>query len=159
MTTASLTLALVLVLAGFAGSQFPSPTLPEKPDRGPPPPEGILQGADTIETAVPIDGLPYYTTGTTEGFNDDYDEVCSYSGSTAPDVVYSWVADFTGFVDIHTCESSYDTKLCVYQDVWTPGSYHACNDDNSDCPGPIYRSWIESMPVTAGKTYYVVVDG
>lgn len=157
--TAAFALALVLALAGLAAPQVPSAALPDKPDPDVTAPDGALQGGDKIDNAVPIDELPYFTTGTTAGFNDDYDEACPYTGSTSPDVVYSWLADFSGRVDIHTCESSYDTKIYVYENIDTPGDPHDCNDDNADCPGPIWRSWIERMWVTEGNTYYIVVDG
>ena len=37
-----------------------------------------------------IDALPYVMMGTTVGYTDDYDEECPYTGSTSPDVVYSF---------------------------------------------------------------------
>jgi hypothetical protein len=160
MRFATLALVVVFAVAMFASaSQTFDNTVPYKHDPGITPPEGKFQGGDTIETCTVIGALPYYTTGTTAGYNHDYDEVCPYSGSLSPDVVYCWTADFSGLVDIHTCESAYDTKLYVYENVYTPGSYYACNDDNSNCPGPAFRSWIEMMPVTMGNTYLIVVDG
>ena len=156
------TFALVLLFAVAlvaSASQSLSNSVPYKHDPGVTAPDGKFQGGDTIETCTTIGGLPYYTTGTTTGFVHNYDEACPYTGSTSPDVVYCWVADFTGLVDIHTCESGYDTKLYVYENVYTPGAYYACNDDNANCPGESFRSWIEQMPVTAGNMYYIVVDG
>jgi len=46
------------------------------------------QGGDTFDDAIQITVIPDTLIGTTEGFNDDYDEVCPFSGSTSPDVVY-----------------------------------------------------------------------
>jgi hypothetical protein len=155
-------IALALLLGAVMAAADPasiSPTAPVKPDPGIVPPEGSFQGGDTIDTAVVITDIPYSTTGTTAGYTNDYDEVCPYTGSIAPDVVYAWNAPFSGYVEIFTCESAYDTKLYVYENEWTPGAPLACNDDNGDCPGPAYRSWITQMPVAAGNTYYVVVDG
>jgi hypothetical protein len=156
------TLALVLLFAvalvATASQSFDS-VVPYKHDPGITPPPGKFQGGDTIESCTMIGGLPYYTTGTTAGYVDNYDEACPYTGSTSPDVVYCWIADFSGAVDIHTCESGYDTKLYVYENVYTPTAPYACNDDNANCPGPVYRSWIEQMPVIAGNIYYIVVDG
>jgi len=156
------TLALVLLFAvalvATASQSFDN-VVPDKHDPGITPPPGKFQGGDTIESCTMIGGLPYNTTGTTAGYVDNYDEVCPYSGSTSPDVVYCWTADFSGAVDIHTCESGYDTKIYVYENVYTPNAPYACNDDNANCPGPVYRSWIEGMVVTAGNIYYVVVDG
>ena len=151
---------IVLVLAAkAAGFALPTAELPKKHDPGIVPPDGQLQGGDTIETAVVIEELPYYTTGTTAGYNDDYDEVCPYTGSTSPDVVYQWTACYPAFVEILTCESSYDTKIYVYENEYTPGEYYACNDDSPDCPGPPYRSWIQPIEMTEGNTYYIVIDG
>jgi hypothetical protein len=150
-------LSLVAASAGASGTPSASP--PAKHDHGIVPPAGHLQGGDTIETAVVIEDLPYYTTGTTAGYNHDYDEACPYGGSLSPDVVYQWTADFSGPVDIVLCESNYDTKVYVYENEYTPGIPYACNDDNGDCAGPLYRSWIPYMEVAEGNTYYVVVDG
>jgi hypothetical protein len=160
MKPMAVALALWLgILVAATASTLPSPTAPIKHGSGTVPPEGTLQGGDTIETAVVIPNVPYSATGTTAGYNHDYDEACPYTGSTSPDVVYSWTASATGFVEILTCESAYDTKIYVYENEYTPGSPLACNDDNDNCPGPEYRSWIEVMPVTTGNTYYIVIDG
>jgi len=158
MKIIAIALLLVTVVATAASSP-PSPTAPPKHDPGIVPPEGTLQGGDTIETAVVIPSIPYSTTGTTAGYNDDYDEACPYTGSTSPDVVYAWTPPVSGHLEIHTCESGYDTKIYVYENAWTPGAPLACNDDSPDCTGLPYRSWIHVMPVTGGSTYYIVIDG
>jgi hypothetical protein len=160
MKARMIALAVFLAIATQAtAAPAPMAEAPRKPDPGVVPQAGQLQGGDTIETAVVIPDLPYYTTGTTAGYADDYDEACPYTGSTSPDVVYAWTASMSGYVEIFTCESAYDTKIYAYENEYTPGAYYACNDDNPDCPGPVYRSWIQQMPVTAGGTYYIVVDG
>jgi hypothetical protein len=157
--TALVVFLVLAVAASASASGVPSERPPAKPDAGVEPPVGHLQGGDTFESAVVIEGLPYHTTGTTAGYNDDYDEACPYTGSTSPDVVYQWTADFSGPIDIVLCESSYDTKVYVFENEYVPGEWIACNDDNGDCPGPPYRSWIEYLEITEGNTYYVVVDG
>jgi hypothetical protein len=149
----------LVAAASAAASGVPTATPPAKPDPGAVPPAGHLQGGDTFETAVEIPSLPYYTTGTTAGYNHDYDAACPYTGSLSPDVVYVWTADFTGPIDIVLCESDYDTKVYVFDGEYAPGGEIACNDDNGDCPGPPYRSWIEYLEITEGNTYYIVVDG
>jgi hypothetical protein len=122
--------------------------------------EGAAVGGETIATAVPILALPFADSGNTCGFINDYDEFCPYSGSTSPDVVYSYSPGYDGFICPSLCSSSYDTKLYVYQDTYTPGSPYACNDDY--CSGPNYPyeylSYLE-MSVYAGHTYYFIVDG
>jgi len=107
-------------------------------------------------------------TGSTVGFTDDYDEVCPYSGSTSPDVVYKLVlADSVNGLIIDLCESYYDSKVYMYlEDSLATGDTTniACNDDYcSASHGQSWTSYIELGHqlfggVSAG-TYYIVVDG
>jgi len=127
----------------------PTAVTPNVPD-----PNVILQGGDNINDATVISTLPYNTTGTTAGYTNDYDEVCPYTGSTSPDVVYSFAPGSDITVDISLCaNSAYDTKLYVYAN--SVGNLVECIDDN--CPG--YLSEILGLNLTAGNTYYIVVDG
>ena len=126
----------------------------------PPDPNVILQGGDDCATATPIPSLPYYDTGTTCGFTDDYDEECP-SSSTSPDVVYSYTPEVDTCIEISLCNENtdYDTKLFVYENECV-SPYYACNDDAFDlCPLDNYWSVIADLPVTGGNTYYIVVDG
>ena len=67
-------------------------------------PAPTRQGGETVADAVVIAALPYNDSGTTAGYVDDYDEVCPYTGSTSPDVVYSYtpteemINGFVGFL-------------------------------------------------------------
>jgi hypothetical protein len=145
--------------------------LPEKaPYTGPinvPDPNVILQGGDVCEQATVIPGIPYNNTGTTAGYTNDYDEVCNYTGSTAPDVVYSYTPEADICVTITLCVgiTDYDTKLYVYEDVCQAPDDgqdpYACNDD--DCQSPVYpynyQSALYELILYAGHTYYIVVDG
>ena len=107
-------------------------------------------------------------TGSTVGFTNDYDEVCPYSGSTSPDVVYKLVlADSVNGLIIDLCESFYDTKVYMYlEDSLATGDTTniACNDDYcSASHGQSWTSYIELGHqlfggVSAG-TYYIVIDG
>ena len=124
----------------------------------PPPadPEVVRQGGDTIEDATVIAALPYSDTGTTAGYFDDYDEVCPYSISTSPDVVYAYTAPATSTMWIDLCGSSYDTKLYVYDEAM---NLIACNDDYyTGDPCGQYVSALETE-FLAGTTYYIVIDG
>ncbi len=114
------------------------------------------QGGETIATAMPIGALPFYETGTTEGYLNDYDEVCPYTGSTAPDVVYSFTPTEDLLITITLCESLFDTKLYIYENTYTPGNPYACNDDHPDCPE--WQSGLDALYVAGGNTYYIVVD-
>ncbi len=119
-------------------------------------PAGRLVG-DTIESPFVVPELPYATSGTTAGFANDYDEVCPYSGSTAPDVVYQFVPTGSYVVDIDLCGSAYDTKMYVYD-----GDLNlvACNDDfYFGMPCGTYVSKIEQVPIVPGVTYSIVIDG
>jgi len=118
-------------------------------------PTNPKQGGDNIANAEPIPFIPIAIPGTTDGYMDDYDEVCNYLNPGAPDVVYSFVPDMDWIVTISLCQSFYDTKLYVYEDMWTPGAPYACNDDF--CPG--FMSEIQDLFLASGHTYYIVVDG
>jgi hypothetical protein len=123
------------------------------------PDEGGRQGGDTVADATPITSLPFSDTGTTSGYMNDYDEVCPYSGSTSPDVVYSFTPGTTTALDIDLCESCYDTKVYVYENA--VGALVACNDDycSGSCYPYPYCSRLPEVTVFAGNTYYIVVDG
>lgn len=156
-----LVVLLTLSLASLAfGADVGNRMNMEKDHPVNPPVPGTRQGGDTIETATMIPGLPYSDTGTTIGYVHDYDEVCPYSGSMAPDVVYSFTPTADIFVNLDLCGSDYDTKIFVYQDAWTPGNPWACNDDfYSGPPCGSYVSFLEGVPMPAGHTYYIVMDG
>ncbi len=85
---------VMMVLVGAAAGQDlgirgPASEVPTKGDAHVDPQEGDnpRQGGDTIADATPIDGVPFSDSGTTAGYNNDYDEECPYGGSTAPDAV------------------------------------------------------------------------
>jgi hypothetical protein len=109
-------------------------------------------GGETILDATPIGALPFTDTGATCDNVHDYDEVCPYEDSTAPDVVYSLNLQVNITVDIDLGGSEYDTKVYVYDEDL---ELVACNDDyHAD-----YTSKIEGVDLVARMTYYVVVDG
>jgi len=122
-------------------------------------------GGDTCATATVISSLPYTDSGTTVGFNDDYDEVCPYTGSTSPDVVYTYTPAVDTIVDISVCNSGgdadYDTKIYVYEDVCATPSL-ACNDDACQAAsysGGSYNSELVGVSLTGGHMYAIVIDG
>ncbi len=116
------------------------------------------EGGETIATAWVIPSLPFDDTGDTSDNIDDYDEVCPYTGSTSPDVVYSFTPDRDMCVDIDLCNSGYDTKVYVYENMWTPNDPYDCNDDFDGC-ALLYRSKLEGLFLAAGNNYYIVIDG
>jgi hypothetical protein len=116
------------------------------------------EGGETVATAVVIGAIPFADSGATCDNIDDYDEICPYSGSTSPDVVYSFTPTEDNILDIDLCGSLYDTKVFVYENA--AGNTVGCNDDfyfDEICG--VYVSRIEAQAVTAGNTYYIVVDG
>lgn len=120
--------------------------------------EGHFRSGDDIGTATVIPALPYTDSFNSCGYANDYDEPCPWGGS-APDVVYSFTPGVDMFVNIDLCESSYDTKVFVYENA--VGYLVACNDDFCDGPNYPYAwlSYLECVPLAAGNTYYIVVDG
>ncbi|MBT4536975.1 MAG: hypothetical protein HOC30_04290, partial [Candidatus Marinimicrobia bacterium] len=110
---------------------------------------------ETIEEAILITSVPYDDTQNTANFMDDYDEVCPYTGSLSPDVVYAWIAS-PGQYHVDICDSDYDTKLYIYDE---DQNLIDCQDDTCSSPdGSSFRSDININITTAGW-YYVVVDG
>jgi hypothetical protein len=144
----------MLALVGSAmafdlGNQAPDKPAINVPENIPNPDR---QGGDTILDAVMVTLPVVNGTGTTAGYVNDYDEVCPYTGSTSPDVVYTFVAGTSTGVDVDMFGSAYDTKIYIYDENL---ALVACNDDfYSD-----YTSKLENVPVVAGVQYYVVVDG
>ncbi len=157
-----LSLVLCLILSSIAVGASPTDirTVPDRASA----PAGDLSyagrvGGETIETATEIVFLEFLDTGNTCGFLDDYDEVCPYPGSTAPDVVYSYTPNQTEWVDIDLCASDLDTKVYVYEGEYTPGAPYACVDDALLCGMSGWQSRIVGLEMTALETYYIVVDG
>ncbi len=161
-------IAFVLVFglasSAFADTRFTN-SLQDRIDEknasltGNPPYDGNFVGGETIGTAVLIPGLPYNDTGNTCGYVNDYYEACPFIGDGAGDVVYKYSPTADQQITIDLCPSAYDSKIIVYENVYTPGAPYACNDDANPPCTLIFRSWIGCLPVYAGNTYYIVIDG
>ena len=152
-----LMIAVVFALAASAGAEiavYPTNRLSTKPpaDIFPNIPNPDRQGGDTIADATAIPAIPYYITGTTTGFNDDYDEACPYTGSTSPEVVYAYTPPEDLVLNFDLFGSSYDTKVYVYDESLT---LVACNDDYY----PDYVSKLEKVALLRGVAYFIVIDG
>ncbi len=122
---------------------------------GVPNPIYVNVGGDTIGSATVIPGIPYSDTGSTCEFTHDYDEVCPYNLPGAPDVVYSFAPTADMNIMLSLCTSMYDTKFYVYENE--VGNLVGCNDDV--CGSDSFKSELEAVSLTAGNTYYIVVDG
>ncbi len=150
-----LTLSLALCTASFASAQSgPLGTIrPAQPKGfGGTPRPTLLAGGDTFGTATVIAALPYSDTGNTCGYADDYTPPCAYS--YAPDVVYAYTPSSDMCVSISLCGSQFDTAIHVYRNDDT--TLVACQDDSYECG---LASHLASVPLTAGDTYYIVIDG
>ncbi len=124
------------------------------------PQAGWAVGGDTCATATVISSLPYSDISTTVGANDDYDEICPYDAPGSSDVVYSYTPSSDIAVRIDLCDSSYDTKVYVYEGTcgtYQSGTQIACNDDA--CGDDTFKSQLPYVNLTGGNTYYIVVDG
>lgn len=137
----------------------PTPTMTSPPTMTPTP---IIPGdGEDCSNPIVIEAVPFLIDGSTVSYLDDYDEQCPYGGS-APDIVYAYqpTEDQTLSLTLCTGTTNYDTKLYVYEGTCTGGTSIACNDD--ECSAPGYQNWvsmISGVPLTAGDTYYIVVDG
>ncbi|MHA1154242.1 MAG: hypothetical protein ACTSQ7_16605 [Alphaproteobacteria bacterium] len=159
----TLIILLVLCVAAMAFANDDG-AVRVKPLKGPPAPsfssptEDPREGGETIAFALPIASLPYNDTGSTCDNIDDYDVACTYTGSTSADVVYSYVPPVDERVYLDLCLSSYDTKIYVYDAAM---GVVGCNDDfwfGDPVECYTYSSFLEVM-LTAGETYYIVIDG
>lgn len=118
---------------------------------------GDRQGGDNIASAAVIPAMPFVDTGTTVGYTDDYSESCDDMHYAArPDVVYEYTPEIDELVDIILCNSSFCTRLWVYEGDET--NMVACNRfDATQCSLP--RSALMEVPMDSGLTYYFVIDG
>lgn len=123
------------------------------------------QGGDNPTSANSVAALPFAAAGTTFGYTNDTDEVCPYTGSTSPDVFYSYSPAANEFLTVDLCNSAYDTKTYVYDSflslaTTSPFGAPACNDDFCSSPnGGLFRSQLNCVNLTEGQLYFIVVDG
>jgi len=115
------------------------------------------EGGEDMATAVVIGSLPFNDDGNTFDNVNDYDAVCPYSGSTSPDVVYSFTPAYDVIVAVDLCGSGYDTKTYIMDGAM---NLIDCNDDAyfDDVCGT-YVSLIEGAALMAGTEYFIVIDG
>jgi hypothetical protein len=107
------------------------------------------QGGEDFGSPTVIPSIPYCDPGATCGHTHDIAISCV--SSTAPDVVYMYMAQFTGEIKADVCDSNYDTALAIFD---TSFQELYCNDDLCDL-----QSEIRHVPVTVGQIYYFVVSG
>lgn len=113
---------------------------------------------DDCASAIEIDSLPYFTTGTTVGASDDFHAL----GNTSPDVIYTLVAPGSGMYLFSLCGSDFNTVLEVRTGGACPGTTQvAVNDDG--CAANASNTLLPQSELLvrlhAGTTYFVIVDG
>lgn len=114
------------------------------------------QGGDTIEDAFEIDALPFFASGTTVGYQHDYDLPC-VENSDAPDVIYTYRPSHDGYISVDLCGSSFDTAVVV---TLSNGIYATCNDDRDSGDSCHYQtSALDAVRVFDGLNYLIVVSG
>ena len=117
--------------------------------------------ATLISTGVQYNGSTAYATRDGPHITCEGSGSCSPLCSTAPDVWYKWVADFTGPADFNMCDfSQYDTVLAIYDGCPSMGGVElACNDDGICEAQRGILSRICGFQVNAGQTYWICVSG
>ena len=125
---------------------------------------------DTIEDPIYVvwEGTEYSDAGTSSIYNDDYS---TGGNDNCPDVVYEFTIGFDTMVDVSLLESSFDTKLGIYEYGVVPGTdnYLYYNDDywgradivdgqKTKDRDRVVQSALYDMELPAG-TYVAVVDG
>ena len=142
----------ILLIVLFSAPVFAASDAKSNPEIGLHPAVDHREGGETIADAIPILGTWNWSdTGATCDNLDDYDEACPYSGSTSPDVVYSFQYYGCQFIAFDLYGSTYDTKIFAYDEQM---NLLACNDDYY----PDYTSRLEYFSNYSG-TMYIVVDG
>src|SRR5213076_11411 len=116
-------------------------------------------GACSSPTLIPAPGGTF--SGTTSGTSALVGS-CGSSG-TAPERVYLWTPAVSGTATIQTCGAgtTFDTVLYMRSGACASGPEMAagCNDDACTNATGLYRASRLTPTVTAGQTYYIVVDG
>ena len=126
--------------------------------------EAVAQDGENCASAFDIATLPFVDAGDTNFFANDYALTCVFGeadDSFARDVVYRYTPQQDELVTISLCGSDFDTELYVFEATCPDeGDPIACSDD--DCFGASGRSFnshLDSVALTAGITYYIVIDG
>src|SRR2546426_853441 len=116
-----------------------------------------LAGACGSPTVIPAQGGTF--SGTTSGASQ-LTGSCGSSG-TSPEVVFQWTPSVSGTATIATCGAgtNFDTVLYLRSGACASGSEAGCNDDACTNSTGLFRASRLTPTVTAGQTYFIVVDG
>jgi hypothetical protein len=118
----------------------------------------IPPDACSIVTTIPAQGGTF--SGTTVG-PSSLSGTCGGGSSQAPEKVFAFTPLVTGSATFKTCGygTRFDTVLYVNQAACMGGSTVGCNDDSCEIRDGSNHGSRVTLNVTAGTTYYVVVDG
>src|SRR5437899_783170 len=118
-----------------------------------------LAGSCSSPTVLPAQGGTFG--GTTSG-TSVLAGSCGSSG-TAPEQVFQWTPAVSGTATVQTCGAgtTFDTVLYMRSGACASGPEVAagCNDDACTNATGLYRASRLTPTVTAGQTYFIVVDG
>src|SRR5205814_1493124 len=119
----------------------------------------ILAGSCTSPTVISAQGGTF--TGTTSG-TSLLAGSCGNSGGS-PEQVFQWTPTVSGTATIQTCGAgtNFDTVLYMRSGVCSGGPevVSGCNDDTCPNSSGLFRASRIMPTVTAGQTYFIVVDG
>ena len=115
--------------------------------------EGCAASGDNCASPLTVSPSGGTYTGTTVGMLGEYDPtLCGYY-TGVPDVVYAFTPSSGGTWQIDTNGSGYDTLLHVHGSPCL-GTELYCDDDGGDGANSLITA-----SLSAGVTYYIVVDG
>src|SRR5438128_1131430 len=119
----------------------------------------ILAGSCSSPTVIPAQGGTF--SGTTSG-TSLLAGSCGSSGGS-PEQVFQWTPTVSGTATIQTCGAgtNFDTVLYMRSGVCASGPevVSGCNDDACANSSGLIRASRITPTVTAGQTYFIVVDG
>src|SRR5690606_37530873 len=141
-----------IIVDGYEAGQFGPYTLAV---------EAAPTVGDTCATAIPVNSLPFTHSTMTYGYSSDYGYtagscpgVTSGWGSGSNDVVYALTPTVTGSYHIEV-DNAFDATVYVVTDCSAVNT--TCVAGADDCTTACSEELDVNM--TAGTTYYVVVDG
>lgn len=115
---------------------------------------------DNFSNAQSLSGTSATVTGSNAGATKEAGEPNHAGFAGGKSVWYRWTPQASGTVNIDTAGSGFDTLLAVY----TGGAVNALtevasNDDANGGGDGVRTSKVSNVPVTAGTTYRIAVDG
>jgi len=125
--------------------------------------DGIFSGSYSLSVRQPC-GSSYITDVPASGgsFSSSTSGTSAFSGTcdsqSGPEKVFRWTPSVSGTARIDTCGSTLNTALYVRTGSCSGAAVNelTCNDNTASCSNAI-DSFV-TLNVTAGTTYYIVVD-